>query len=503
MMKRRILGLDINDEYVAAAVVESRGQERVVTGSGSARFDKRDDLAQVLPPLLEQVGWKGGTCICGVSLSEISLRNLIVPFTEKRKIAQILPLELEDQLLRPAHDQIIEYSITGAEGNQSHLLVASLEKDLLRRDLALLDASGLKPATVTLRSFALAEQFLRVQDFAGGFLLIDAGLHAVTIAVAGNGQVAFARRLAYPDRVFTERPFIVDEEGPRIVHHEEAMASIASLCDSIKRSTGLYMLENGVASLPEEILLSGAMARVEAFREKLEAEFDRAVYVGDLQQQAGVTLQDDVRSGWDPGFADHALALALQGFGKKVTFNFCKDEFAPPKLLFASKPQLIAASVLLAFLLAGTVAYLGYDYRTLNARYTELDGRMTRLFKETFPETTRIVDPLVQMKSKLQDVQAPSIATPIFSGDKRALNILADISGRVPESIEIHVSRLVIETDSVVIRGTTDAFNNVNLIQGVLRKSPAYSDVAIVSASAEKDSGLIRFELKLRAAGTS
>jgi hypothetical protein len=61
----------------------------------------------------------------------------------------------------------------------------------------------------------------------------------------------------------------------------------------------------------------------------------------------------------------------------------------------------------------------------------------------------------------------------------------------------------VIETDSVVIRGTTDAFNNVNLIQGVLRKSPAYSDVAIISASAEKDSGLIRFELKLRAAGTS
>jgi general secretion pathway protein L len=128
---------------------------------------------------------------------------------------------------------------------------------------------------------------------------------------------------------------------------------------------------------------------------------------------------------------------------------------------------------------------------------------MTRLFKETFPETTRIVDPLVQMKSKLQDVQAPATATPIFSGDKRALNILADISGRVPESIEIHVSRLVIETDSVVIRGTTDAFNNVNLIQGVLRKSPAYSDVAIISASAEKDSGLIRFELKLRAAGTS
>jgi general secretion pathway protein L len=501
-MKRQILGLDINDEYVAAVVVGLRGQDKVITGSGFARFDDPDNLAEVLPSLLEHVGWQKGTCIYGVSLSAISLRNLTIPFTEKRKIAQILPLELEDQLIRPVHDQIVEYSITGADENQSHLLVASLEKDRLRHDLDLLKGTGLSPEVVTLRSVALAEQFLRGSDLAGGFLLVDADLHAVTIVVASDGQVVFARRLAYPDRVFTERPFIFDDDGLRIAHHDEAMECIGSLCNSIKRSTWLYQLESGAGSLPEKIVLSGGMTQVAAFREKLESEFGQAVHIGDLQQQLDVTLDDDVRDGWNLIFAEHALALALQGFRRKITFNFCKNEFARPRL-FASKPQLLAASALFVFFLAGIFAYLGYDYRALNARHAELGDRMVGLFKETFPETTRIVDPLVQMKTKLRDIQAPSIATPIFSGDKRALNILADISGRVPGSVEIHVSRLVIDKESVVIKGTTDTFNNVNLIQGVLRKSSAYNDVDIVSASAEKDSELIRFELKLRTAGAS
>lgn len=502
-MKRRILGLDINDEYVAAVVVESRGQDKVIIGSGSARFDAPGDLAEVLSPLLEQVGWKGGVCICGVSLSDISLRNLIVPFTDKRKIAQVLPLELEDQLIRPVRDQIIEYSITGSDGNQSHLLVAALEKEKLRYELSLLKGSGLVPKVVTLRSVALAEQFLWGHDFAGGFLLIDAGLHAVTIVVAADGQVAFARRLAYPDKVFTERPFVFDDDGLGIAHHDEAMACIGLLCDSINRSTGLYKLESGVDFLPEEIILSGAMAKVALFREKLETEFGRTVHIGDLQQQAGVMAEAEVGDGWERGFADHALALALQGFRRKINFNFCKDEFAPPRLLFASKPQMIVVSALLACLLIGIFTYLGYDYKTLDSRYTELGERMEGLFKKTFPDATRIVDPLAQMKSKLRDVQAPSISTPIFSGDKRVLNILADISARIPGTVEIHVSRLVIDTESVVIKGTTDTFNNVNLIQGVLQESPAYANVAIVSASAEKDSGLIRFELKLRMVGAS
>ncbi len=500
-MKRKVLGLDINEEFVAATVIGQKGQDRVITAFGFERLHDRDDLSQALPLLLEKVNWKEGDCFCGISLSGISLRNLSIPFTENRKIAQILPLELEDQLLTPVRDQLVEYTVSVAEEDHSHLLVAALEKKRMKHDLELLAESWISPQIVTLRTVALAEELQRNSELAEGFLFIDAGLHAANIAIVMQKRVVLVRRLAYPDRVFTARPFIFDEDGPRIANHEEAMECIGSLCDDIKTSMGLYKIDSGIASLPETIVVSGSMAHIPDVLEKIGIEFEREVRIGNLLQSTSVSSGLVDEGEWIPGLYDHSLALLLQGSRKKITFNFRKDEFAPPKLYFTSKNQLFAAAAILVFVLAGLFTYMGFDYRTLNTRYHDLGKRMENLFKETFPETTRIVDPLVQMKTNLRNVQAPSIATPIFSGDKRTLNILADISGRVPDSVEIHVVRMVVDKDSVTLKGTTDTFNNVNLIQGVLRKSPVFKDVDIVSAAAEKESGQIRFELKLQTVG--
>lgn len=128
---------------------------------------------------------------------------------------------------------------------------------------------------------------------------------------------------------------------------------------------------------------------------------------------------------------------------------------------------------------------------------------MTALYRETFPDATRIVDPLVQMQANVREVQAPSIAIPVLSGDKRILNIMADISSRIPDSVKIQVSRMVIDQESVQIKGIIDTFNDVNLVQNSLRKSPLFTDVAIVSAAADKESGMIRFELRLQTGGVS
>ena len=161
----------------------------------------------------------------------------------------------------------------------------------------------------------------------------------------------------------------------------------------------------------------------------------------------------------------------------------------------------MAASVVVAILIGGWLGYMGFDYLSLKKRYDETGNMMLTLFKETFPERTKVSDPLLEMKANLKNIQAPAIATPVFSGEKRSLNILADISGRVPNSVKIEVSRIVIDQNSVHMKGVTDTFNNVNIIQGSLRKSPLYDDVDRGSAAADKDSSMIRFELRMQAGG--
>ena len=241
-MKRQVLGLDINDEYVAATVIRMSGKEKVVTAFGFEQFHNKDELAEVLPLLLEKVGWREGKCVCGISLSGVSVRNISIPFTESRKIEQILPLELEDQLLHPVRNQLIEYIVSRVEENQSHLLVTALEKDAMQHDLDLLNVVKLKPETV------LAEQLQKLGDLPDGFILVDADLHAASIAIVIHEKIVFVRRLAYPDKVITDQPFVFGNEGTKIAYHDEAIECFISLCKDIKRSMGLHQLESGIRS---------------------------------------------------------------------------------------------------------------------------------------------------------------------------------------------------------------------------------------------------------------
>lgn len=502
-MKREILGLDISDDFVAAVVVQGSGQDKRITACGYAELPDRKLLNEILPVLLDRVAWKGGRCVCGISLDGVSLRNLNVPFLEKKKINQVLPLELEDQLLIPVSDQIIEYITTGTVENSSNILVAGVGKEKVRQSLDDLQLCGINPFSITLRDVALAELLIKKGKLPASFLMLDAGVQSVSMLLARNGRVVFLRRLPYPERMFTRMPFSFRNGLATISDYEEAEQCIISLSDDIERTIAFSRTNLMGDFHPELVVMSGSMAQDEQFREVLQNRIGRKVVAGNLRQDAGMKLLGGVEDQWEPALLDHALALALQGLQKREGMNFRRGEFAPEKLLFATRRQLIAGASLASVLAAAVVVWLGVDYHALKTQYEAAGERMMELYRETFPDSTRIVDPLVQMQANVRDVQAPSLASPVFSGEKRTLNFLADISGRIPETIEIHVSRLVIDQDSVQIRGITDTFNNVNLIQSNLRKSPLFHGVDIVSAAADKESGKIRFELRLQTGGIS
>jgi general secretion pathway protein L len=500
-MKRQVLGIDINDCFLSAVVVEQSRQEKQIVSCGSIGVNGEASLHEKIPELLEQVSWSGGTCSCGISLSEVGLRNLSIPFTGKSKINQVLPFELEDQFITPVSDLIVEYSITGISENSSHVLVAGIEKEVLKYHLENFQSCGIDPDILTLRIIALAEQLLQSGKLHSNFLLLDAGLHSFSILIVHQGQIVFMRHLPYPDRMFTRAPFIFTDGRTVLAQPDEAAECITSLCEDIQRSISFFRMETGLEISPEQIILTGCMVHVNVFKETISSEFGRDIIVTNIQQETGISLGSAAREQWDFALHDHALSLALSGLRKKQFFNFRKDEFAPPGQLFTSKRNLLKAAAVVLFLVVGGLVYLGLDYHSLKTRYDEIGTSMQAVFKETFPERTRISDPLIEMKANIKNIQAPSTATPVFSGDKRALNILADISGRIPESIKLEVSRLVIDQEAVRMKGTTDTFNNVNIIQGNLRKSPLFEDVNIVSAAADKDSKKIRFELRMQTGG--
>lgn len=500
-MNKKILGIDINDSLIAAVILQQRGRERQVVSCASIAPEAMQPLSESLPILLEKIDWKGGDCVCGLPLADISIRNLVVPFADKKKISQVLSFELEDQLISPASKHIIEYVPTGQKDGSSHILVTAAGKDLLADLFAAFDRCGLSPGVLGLRHAAFAGQVMQTGKAAVDMLFIDAGLHSMDILVCHRGEVVFLRHLVYPEKMVTDPPFQFSGAGAEIINEQDAMECIRHICRDINRSLGFFGLESGLELSPEKIVMTGLLSRIDAVRNTMQTELAVPVVVSSLKEDAAIMLSSQVRDSWDPVVHDFALSLALEGLQKKHLINFRKEEFAAPQMFFTSKGRLLAAALVLALFIGTGLGYLALDYHSLKTRYEETGDRMQALFKETFPDRTRITDPLMEMQASIKNIQAPSVAIPVFTGSKRSLDILADISGRIPASIELQVSRLVIDQESVQMKGTTNTFNNVNIIQNNLRRSPLFQDVDIISAAADKESKMIRFEVRMETGG--
>ena len=497
-MAQLTLGVDISDDLLSAVIVAGRGRDRQVAACASVTLEEHDDIPEMLPVLLRQLQWQGGRCVSGLPLSCFSLRNLILPFTSEKKIQQILPLELEEHLLAPVDEQIISTTFVGKSDDGTRLLVAAVEKPTLGLHLDTFHSSGLDPDIVCPSSFALAERLSSAGSDGQDFLLLYGDMGSMTMVICQQGKVVFMRRLSYPEKVFTDAIFSFDGTNIKVADRAAAETAVSSLCMVVQRSIDYFCFASNMEVNPDHVVLAGPMQLAAGFQERVERELGLHSQACDLVQAGHAALAVGVAESWQSAIYDRPLALALQGGRKHVAFNFRKDEFVGKRRLLGSRRQAMGLALAAGLLFVLFFGYLFVDYQSLRSKHDSLAGKMEQVFRKSFPEVTRIVDPLVQMRAKLQEAQAPTVSMPLFTQEKRILAILADISARVPDTISMHVSRLVVDQDSVKIKGTTDAFNNVNVIKQLLAKSARFSEVTIISATKAKDRAVIRFEIRLQ-----
>lgn len=87
----------------------------------------------------------------------LSIRRLSLPFSDREKIKDIIPFELDGILLGDIKGYSIDYLISGTEGNGSNVLAACIEKARLKDIITTFSSIGLEPAIVT----SIELQFLR------------------------------------------------------------------------------------------------------------------------------------------------------------------------------------------------------------------------------------------------------------------------------------------------------------------------------------------------------
>jgi len=195
---------------------------------------------------------------------------------------------------------------------------------------------------------------------------------------------------------------------------------------------------------------------------------------------------------------DSALALALREAKKGKGFNFRKNEFEKEKHYPGLKPVLRKTAVFLIVILSFLAADIGIDYHFIEKRYRTLDQEITEAFRHTFPDVKKIVDPLHQMKVKINEIKKSTVSLPGLHTNSKVLDLLRDISKRVPESLDVHVERIVIAPDTVRMSGMANSFNTIDNIKNGLASSTCFSAVTISSANLDRKENQVRFEIKLQ-----
>ena len=500
-MAKRILGLDIQEDLLCSVVVEQQGSELLVLACASLKIDDTGELSTGVTDLLSRLDISVDGCVIGLPLSVLSFRNLTLPFTDRKKMGQVLPLELEEQLLIPVDRQIIDFVVTGREEQGSQVLVAALEKDIVEAFFSPLTDYGQPVRAIVVTLERLLRQYMTGDGVEEGpTLLIHGGSHALYMALWVDGQVVFMRRIACPEQIFTS-PLTGNGQISLAVDRKTAEQYMQGACKYIR--TSLYYAGAGQdeSNSPRQVILSGSIAAAGSWQSFFSRELTLPVKNREpMQEVSGLQLAEPVQTNWNNRLYEPALLLAVSGLQKRkkqVGLNFLKGEFAPGPIALFSRRSLtaIAAGVGLVLVVGSALLWLGYH--NLDVRAARLHRQMVSIYKQTFPGATRVNRPYLQMKSRLQEVRGAEVALPLFSGEKRALTLLADISSRIPKDVTIHVSRLVIDRESVQLKGVTDAFNNVDVIKNKLAASPRYGEVKIVSAAADKKKGKVRFEIHL------
>ncbi len=498
-MPEKILGLDISSDSVAAVQVTSGLKGHHVTACDHVMIEEAGSLEGALKALVERVGPEAEVCFSSLPGEYVSYRNLRMPFGDKKKIRQTLLFELETIVPFPVEDLLVDFTIVD-QADQSEILAASIKRTYVSEYLEHLQANGIDPEVVDIGGIPTLSWLLRQTGTPDDGLLLQIGR-------GGNTMILYLKRRVALIRTFSFNGGTMQAvlNGTSNGHADPEAAkqiesSLRSFCTKVQNTLHAFGWQNTKKIQPERIFVTGSGALYPDTEDLLNRFFGLPVERVDLSRDTGIHMEDDIASAWNPALMDNALALAVRKSKQDLGFNFRRDEFEVKKEYFGHKKEIRKVAAFLIIVLSLLCLDLGTDYYFVKQQYRILDDQIMKVFKETFPDVKRIVDPVHQMKIRINEIKKTALSLPGIRTNRKVLDLLRDVSLRVPESADVHVARMVVDADTVLIKGETDTFNTVDTIKKGLEPSDYFSAVTISSANLDRSGNRVRFEMKLQRA---
>ncbi|MEW5737073.1 MAG: hypothetical protein AB1921_19665 [Thermodesulfobacteriota bacterium] len=494
-MPEKKLGISIDAEAVSAVLVRGGLTANQVLAYARVPVDGEVDQDRAVDLALAQIREKEGqdqsqarrprkngkapeepslgriTAAASFSDAGVSFRRLRLPFTEPKKIRQVLPFELEQVLPFKAEDIVADYQVL--KKDEGAVCLASVaESATVAGKLGYLSNKGISADILSAAGLAEAVLFLDGSEPAEPGIFLHLACSGATLVLFSGARAVFVRRI--------QGNFQNDPEG---------------LARLISWTVSAFGEATGEELSAEILSVTGPGTEWPGFVDLLSQRLSLSVVSPNMAVLTNTTVAADPGLEWRPHLMDGALCLALATPSQAAGFNLRQGPFAVRRRLDEYKDEIFHGAVLLVALLFILTAGFFADTYVLSREAARLRQEVAARFHSLLPKEP-VADPVRQLSAKIKELEK-SRGLPEEEGPAvRAIDVLKIVSEKVPANADFTVQGLTFSPEGLQLSGEADAISTVDEVQKALTSARILDKVTIVSTDIDNRTNRVRFRIR-------
>jgi type IV pilus assembly protein PilM len=509
-MLKNVLGLDLGSHSIKAVELQQTFRSASAAQLRSLpRVGDEVPLPEMIRRFVQLHELSTAHVISALRADRISSRRLSFPFSDRRRLDQAIAFEVEGDVALDLEQVVVDWAIVSGDKSRADVVASIAPRAEVSELIETLRAAGCEPRTLEAEGFVLAN-LTAAFDLPGTRLLADLGHRKTTFCLLVDGKAVAARSVPVAGAALTEAlakdrllgpadaERVKCEEGVFGIGLADAPPHVAAVLDTLAREVvrtlGAFepLITGGG---PPELTLFGGTAQLDRLDEYLSER------TGLVARRLGLPTPDGVEglaASGSPLLYAPAIALALRGTAQASTrMNFRQDEFALRLDLagqlrdFRPTLWLAAAAALLALISFATGTVL--EARRASA----VEAQAARLWTEAFPSKPDPANLLAAMRDEVASAGERAEFLGVYAGNLSALDVLTEISKRVPPGLDVVFEELAIDKQMVRMRVQAKSFEASDRLGQELAKFAPFARARIGSIETDSKTGAKRFTVTI------